>query len=1193
MLFTSLFFACIGLVLYVLSTQTLTVDKASKMMSKSLTREVNFLERTTVSLDTTNDCTRLPVLPHATFIYKKGRLVCWSDNKLLIPEALISDSASIQLLKLAQSNFILYQRPIGLDYQVASLLMLTRKYPIQNSFLKSEWNDQVFPTNAITILEPNANLGIPIYFNDQILFRVSMQVSRLAAYPNTLYGSVFFAFITLVFITLWLFKHLHGLVRDSTRLWIICLWILAIRLLLLLISYPQSILSIDLFSPAQFTSSWLNPTLGDLMINIALLFFISLFLYRSTLRVEKEYSRREPTSFFVVLSVVSSFILFNAFHLSTLTIQTVVHNSLFDYDITKSLQFPFLRLVAIVSLLVCWSGSFLCVHLLFKFILKHAGLLTHRVMLVGAFCFGCLYYFENQLFWPTLLIGWVYFILVFHFDLLSSLERIQYKTFSYLLLALVGFVVNASITIYILNKEEGKINQWRFADSYLSDQDTFGEFLLNDLSKNVASDVFIQTRLASPFLSKVPIQQKVRQIYLPSYFNKYDIEILLFNSSGINWMKEEGLSLSNLISSFETTSEKTPYQGVFRINRKSGDFAKQYMLLIPINRNNYLNGYVVLVLSLKKTIPENVYPELLVDNRFRESLRPDEISFASFYKGTLMAQSGDFDYSSKFSSTLLGESMLFSEGIEIDSFQHIAVEDANENVTVVSSPIMSYKHLFTNAAFYMVLGLVLILVFFFVQGIIYQVRGKHLFLSARIQLLLNLSFLVPLVIVSIVTLQILTSSSQSQLDTTYMNKVGLLAEQMSLGGLLQDSSLTAILDSDYLQALSKISNSELFLFEGDGKLLSASHYALFDNQLLGPVANRAAAVRMSSEERSFIVPEKIGSFSFFMAFAELANTNRYVAIPFYQSSSLIQELQIEALSTILVVFVFVLLALLVISYFVSRWLTFPLQFISTALQQTSLSNFNEPLVWNSTDEIGLMVQSYNSMLQKMKDSMLQLERMQREQAWREIAQQVAHEIKNPLTPMKLTLQRLSRSVLNEELDSKRLSISFNSLLEQIELLNTIASSFSTFAKLPAPSIQRLDLRPIVDNVLHLYAIPTERFSLPKEMWASADAVMMQTVFSNIVLNAIQAKHPSRPFTFTLVISKEATVWKISCMDNGIGISDEKRDKIFLPHFTTKQSGSGLGLAISKRSLDLMGGSISFTSVLNEGTTFVLEIPIAD
>ncbi len=1174
---TAVFFA-VGVLLMVFYQQPLTPPVAAKEISIRLAEQLTKLDQEVERHSSSwMSCDEVHA-SYPIFIYKDKELFCWTDNKLMPPLNLVSDSASVQLLKTAQSNFLLYQKPLAKDVQLVALIMLTRKYPIQNDFLTSEWRRDLFPTNTITILEPLSNLGVPVNYKEQTLFRISFLLRGLSTNPSLSVWSFAFIMIGLVLLIISIDRTLRRQVSNELHTVSMCLVLLVLRLVMILGSYPRSFFTNPLFSPSEFASSWFNPSLGDLWLNVLMLLIIAIYIFRfaNARLTQKKESKLSP--FIVILCVILSFLLFGMAH----------------YSITSSLDFPGTRLLSLSALLITWATAFLLIHVVLKFILYQGAKHTHRMLLAGALLFALVNYWEGQPFITTLLTTWCIILLIHYFDFLGSLTEIQYKTFNYLFIVLLGFVINCTATVYFLNQEKNRSNQLRFAESYLADRDTFGEFLLNDLSANIDKDVFIQTRFASPFLSKVPIQQKIRQVYLPSYFNKYDVRILLFNSQGTRIGEVGAQPFAEFISQVEQEANKTQFEGLYRIGKRKRNVAQQYVLVRPVQRNGFLNGYIVVELSLKKTIPDNVYPELLVDNRFRESLRPSNLSYATFVRGEVESQAGNFDYETKFDAKLLGNESLYKQGLEWNGFQHIAVEDVNQIVTVISTSTMSVKHILTNASFYLILGLMLVLFTIVGFGISNFLTGRQLYYSARIQLLINLSFFIPLVIISIVTLRMLSESSQEQLNATYLDRVSFLSEQLNAMKDLKDSVGSVQREESTLLELSRGSNSELFLYDKNGLLQYSSHNALFDNQLMAPLANALALPKMRAGEQGFIIPEQIGGLSFFVAFAKLPDLSGYLAIPYYQSASTVQRLQVEALADILVIFVLVFLILLVFSFFVARWLTFPLEMISSSMQRTSLQQPNEPLRWNSNDEIGLMVQSYNEMLQKLKESMVVVERMQREQAWRDIAQQVAHEIKNPLTPMKLTLQRLTRNIQESEVKQEQLVNSLSSMLEQVEVLNSIASSFSTFAKLPTAKIERIDLRTILFSVCEVYEqSPVNIITCPPTMPALGDALIVKTIFSNIIINAIQAKQEDRELELKIKGEQVNGYWRILFIDNGKGIDAEKADKLFLPHFTTKETGSGLGLAIAKRGVEQMSGSISFESVLHKGSTFIITLPIAD
>jgi len=320
-----------------------------------------------------------------------------------------------------------------------------------------------------------------------------------------------------------------------------------------------------------------------------------------------------------------------------------------------------------------------------------------------------------------------------------------------------------------------------------------------------------------------------------------------------------------------------------------------------------------------------------------------------------------------------------------------------------------------------------------------------------------------------------------------------------------------------------------------------------------------------------------------------------LGIPFFGSGLSLEKDQTNILATILNIFTLIFIALVVLSYFVSKWLTFPLKFITQSLRRTSLTKINQPLVWKSDDEIGLMVKEYNQMLFNLSESKAELEQSQREKAWREIAQQVAHEIKNPLTPMKLTLQQLERSVQSGTNLPEKTEKAVSSLLVQVDTLNDIASSFSSFAKMPEPVIQQLDIVMLLKRIIDLHSHTGEIVfkSTYQELPVWGDEQLLGRTFSNIILNAFQSVKAGVSPMVKISLEKNLSMCQVSFSDNGKGIEPAVAERIFYPHFTTKKSGSGLGLAIARQAIEQMKGKIWFETTVGKGTTFFIELPLSE
>ena len=236
------------------------------------------------------------------------------------------------------------------------------------------------------------------------------------------------------------------------------------------------------------------------------------------------------------------------------------------------------------------------------------------------------------------------------------------------------------------------------------------------------------------------------------------------------------------------------------------------------------------------------------------------------------------------------------------------------------------------------------------------------------------------------------------------------------------------------------------------------------------------------------------------------------------------------------------------------------------------------------------------MLEKVEDSAAQLARSERDAAWREMAKQVAHEIKNPLTPMKLRVQHLQRSWEDDAPNlEERLKQTGQTLIEQIDSLAHIASEFSNFAKMPRAQRVEVDLVAILEQSSDLFAdngnvTVTLHNMVQGPAHVMADREQMKRVFTNLIKNAVQAMVEDHPGTIDITLTRKGDHYHVAVADNGKGIAPDDYDRIFVPNFTTKSRGMGLGLAMVKNIVTSSGGHIGFESEQGKGTLFTLELP---
>ncbi len=324
----------------------------------------------------------------------------------------------------------------------------------------------------------------------------------------------------------------------------------------------------------------------------------------------------------------------------------------------------------------------------------------------------------------------------------------------------------------------------------------------------------------------------------------------------------------------------------------------------------------------------------------------------------------------------------------------------------------------------------------------------------------------------------------------------------------------------------------------------------------------------------------------------------WLEVPYTANNNVSYFAVSDFLGTLLNVYVFLLLVAGAIGIAVANSITRPLVNLVDKLKQIKLDKKNEPLQWSNQDEIGSLIMEYNNMIEKLEQSAILLVKSEREGAWRDMAQQVAHEIKNPLTPMKLSIQYLERKIatLPKETLEQTVKDTAKTIIEQIDNLASIATEFSNFAKMPAPVMEYINFNELVTSIHELFRKKDDmhfNLYLPiDDIIILADKSHLLRVLNNLVQNAIQSIPPDRTGQIGLYLKVEDNKAVLTVKDNGLGIPESMFDKVFYPSFTTKSSGMGLGLAMCKSIVESISGQISFRSKVDKGTEFIVKIPLA-
>ncbi len=415
-----------------------------------------------------------------------------------------------------------------------------------------------------------------------------------------------------------------------------------------------------------------------------------------------------------------------------------------------------------------------------------------------------------------------------------------------------------------------------------------------------------------------------------------------------------------------------------------------------------------------------------------------------------------------------------------------------------------------------------------------------------------------------------------------------------------ETELIPLIFKSKIYEIKDIHNLEIHLYDLKGTLLKSSRASFLRDTSYAKLSRAILTHIEDSPTKSYVYSfeeegqEYQSSYSYITdaSFKPLAILN----LPYIEDDGFINKELMENIKRVGMVYGFMLLIAIGLAYFLSKYITRSLKTVSDKITETRLNKRNKKIKLDNdtSQEIYTLVEAYNGMIDELEISAAQLASSEREAAWREMAKQVAHEIKNPLTPMRLSVQSFQRKFdPNDPNITEKVNEYTNTLIHQIDTLSSIASAFSTYAKMPAQQDENLNVVAITKLALDIFNEDyIYFFSEEKEIISKFDRTQLIRVITNLVKNSIQAiekKNPEDPRIEVRVFSENKQTF-ITVSDNGAGISEENKPKVFEPKFTTKSSGMGLGLAMVKNIVETYNGSISLQSIEEKGTIFTVSIP---
>lgn len=477
-------------------------------------------------------------------------------------------------------------------------------------------------------------------------------------------------------------------------------------------------------------------------------------------------------------------------------------------------------------------------------------------------------------------------------------------------------------------------------------------------------------------------------------------------------------------------------------------------------------------------------------------------------------------------------------------------------------------------------------------------------LSLRIRIFLAMILLILLASVLIATVTIYQYKEQ----TDEYNKSRLERKEQSIHAAITfwlNSGNTFPLETknlpyifkDKIYEISNIEKSEINIYDLEGNLVKSSHSGFVKSD--APVLLSDTVLEaVSNNFKHLFVSEKVINDNSYQSSYSYITDNKFkpfgiLNLRYVQDNTEQNRDLKEFLYRLSLVYAFMFVLAILLAYFISSYITRSLKAITEKISQTRLSKLNQKIILkDSSTEIATLINAYNEMVDELEESAIKLAKGEREQAWREMAKQVAHEIKNPLTPMRLTVQSFQRKFDPNDPNIKDKINEFSKMLiQQIDTLSTIASAFSNFANMPALNKEEIDVVEVVKQALDIFTEDyISFFPKQKSIIAKLDKTQVIRIVTNLVKNATQSLEKVENKELEVTVDEDNGNICIIIADNGKGISEIDGERVFEPKFTTKTSGMGLGLAMVKNIVDAYDGSVSFTSKIDKGTVFKVKLP---
>lgn len=1125
-------------------------------------------------------------------LFNKQKLVFWSNNQFAFPNIPGRIADQNRLLILPNGIFVSQKREVG-DYEIVGLIHVKNSYSYENQYLQNSFVQPFrLPDDFEIVPEKQPNSYDIKGFNHNYLFSV-VPAKENSFRKVQLYFPALLYLLGFIFLLLSFYQRIKYYREENfiTKMILLLVTLFAVYWIHIIFGFPVILKKIDLFGPQHYAvSEWL-PSLGDFFVITVLFFFWCLVFVRefpSESHLRKKYII-SSYAFVGILYLLVAFLIDNLIENSNITyklnrITDIDQNSISGYLAIALFLFS----VFLIHLKIIQQTEYLNRKRYF-FYINLAGIAASAVL--------CL-----------VLPSEMTYALVLFFSvntLLSRIRRIHVSIYSlsYSILFIALFSLVSLLMVYHTIKNRDLEVQKLLAINLSSEQDPVAEVYLARIQNQINTDSIIYKLLTPPYTD---LENYLSRTYFSGYFRKYDIQYYFCAGNDSLMVQPENVKepcFPFFDKMIETSGIMIPGTKFYFMNNMNGRVS--YFGRIKYQVADIPLGVSVFIEINSRIMSEGIgFPELLLDKPLQRPYRYKYLSYAKYFEDELVNRSGDYDYNLYLQSYNLKNNGTEFQVAKWDGYDHLIYTFDQKNHIIVSNKSLTFGDYLISFPY--------IFVFYFVFVILISLIGNQNFrkfilpqdLRFRIQASIISVVLVSLLLVAAGTIYYNIREYRDRHRTDLQEKMKSISEEIK-SQLFYENAITQNTQQWLYNELYKLSNifrTDINIYGVTGELLATSRPEIYARGITTERMNSKAFYEMSEQyQLNYLQPEKIGKLSYLSAYEPIINSKGdylgYLNLPYFTRED---ELK-QGISTFVVAFInlylILFLASVIVAVFLSNRITQPLSLIREKLRGIQLGKKNDQINYQAEDEIGALVREYNHKVEELAESAELLARSERESAWREMAKQIAHEIKNPLTPMKLNIQYLQRAK-NE--DSEHYNDYFDrvtkNLIEQIDTLSGIATEFSNFAQIPKTKNEAFNLIEVAVNIRSLFEVNTNlSFEIEtnnyQEVMVFADREQLSRAFLNLVKNGIQSIPPDQKGKIKIRIEKSEGYATVTVSDNGSGISKQAQEHLFEPNFTTKTSGMGLGLSIVRSIINNCGGRIWYETSETDGTSFYIEIPL--